>query len=245
MLVFTLFISFFLATDGGLLPQFDWFLPDESVLDSHKENLYTDFIEESSSWGSPSGSATIFDDLENLTLEQPNPDFDDYGDDASSSYLADMIGINADCESYGDGVQPSRKKPRAERSCPADQKLRNSQQDPDGETSDERITGNEMPKGDNTRRLQLLDGLPLVDFHSMDRQIGYCPEYFYGLLVIPVCASADPAYIKKILPVYYNLDHAMRSMIFSCFLTFFWLNAVDETLRCHSFSRLNYAVERD
>ena len=215
MLVFILLISFIVAANGSLFPQSDWLLPDDSVLDSYQENLYTDFIEESSNSGSHSGSGTLFDDLENLTIEQANSDSDDYGGDASSSYLAGTININADCESYEEGVQPSRKKPRAESFCPADQKLKNSQEDPDGERSDEDIIGNEMPKGDNTRPFHLLDGIPLVDFHSIDRQFGYCPEFFYGLLIIPVCASADPAYIKKTLLVYYNLNHAMRGIFFS------------------------------
>lgn len=207
MLIFNLFIPFTLAANGDL---FDWSLPNDSVLDFHADKSDTDFMKESSSLGSHLGSATFIDDPKIPFFEQANSDLDDHGSDSNSPYFAGTANFNYDCASPEEGLQSTRKKARAEKFCPADQNLKDSQQDTAGGRSDGGTTGSEIPKnGDSS----LADGIPLVDFNSIDRNIGYCPEFFYGLLAVPVCASADPASIKRITLLYYNLEHAMRGTI--------------------------------
>lgn len=224
MHTFALLISFILAAKGSLFPLFDWLLPNDSVVDPHQEKLDADFMKKPTSSESYVGLGSFFDDPEYPALERASSDLDDHGGGASSSYLTGTFNTNDDCEPDNDGLQISHKRHRVERLCPADQKFKNNQENPDGGKADEGTSGNEMPNSDDNSLFPLLDGIPLVDFSSINRNIGYCPEFFYGLLVIPVCASADPAYIKKILLIYYNLDHAMRGMIISylspCFVLF-------------------------
>ena len=215
MLIFIIFISLTLAANENLFTLSDGSLPNDSVLDSHVEKLDTDFMKEPSSLGSHLDSAAFFDDPENPFFEQADSDSDDHGSDSNSRYFAETGNFKYDCASSKEGLQPSRKKPRAEKFCPIDQNLKNSQQDAAGGSSDEGNTGSENPGDDDSSPLHLPADIPLVDFNSIDRNIGYCPEFFYGLLAIPVCASADPASIKKISLVYYNLDHAMRGTIIS------------------------------
>lgn len=199
MLIFNLFISFALAANGDLFTLSEWSLPNDPGLDSLMEKSDTDFMKKLSSPGPYSSSGALFDDPENPLFEPANLDLDDHGSASSAPSLAGTISPNGDCESYEDGLQPSRKRPRAAKFCPTDQNIKNNQQDAAGERSDEGSTGSDIPKGDDTNLFHLPDSIPLVDFNSIDRNIGYCPEFFYGLLAIPVCASADPAFIKKAL----------------------------------------------
>lgn len=217
MLIFALFISFTLAANASLLSLFDWLSPNDSVLDPYQEKSNTDFVKESSSPGSYSGSGAFFDGPEYPPFEHADSNVDIHPGDADSPYLAGTINNDADCPSYEEMLQPSRKKPRAESFCPSDQNLKNNQQDAAGERSDEGNTESEISESEDTSFSHLPDDIPLLDFNSIDRTIGYCPEVFYGFLTIPVCASADPAYIKTTLLVYYNLDHAMRGIIISLF----------------------------
>lgn len=211
MHVFALFTSFVLATNGSLFLLPDWSPPSDFILDPLQQTLDVDLAEDSSSPESHIGKGAFSDDLEDPKLEQAISDLNDHGGDAGSLYFAGTINTNDNCrpDDDDDDLQPLRKKTRAESSCPTD---------PGGEAREEN-TGNRMPKTDF---FPLEGSTPWVDFNSIDRNIGYCPAFFYDILLIPVCASADEAYIKKNHLGYYNLDHAMRGMIISYPLPLFF-----------------------
>lgn len=227
MHVLALFVSFILAANGSFFPLFDGSLPDDSLFDPNQEKLDAAFMEDLSGPESQLDLGGFFDDPNDPASEQAFSNSDEYGSDVGSSYLIGTMKTNDVCESDdGDGgvggLQPSRQKKRAEGFCSTDQKDQIGQQDTDSENSTEGSIINELPNDDETS--PMLDGIPLVDFRSINRNIGYCPKFFYDPLGIPVCGSADPADITKTPLNYYNLNHAMRRMIISSYLFFLFLS---------------------
>lgn len=182
-----------------------WFLTDKSNVESSLETSEPDFMEASLS-PKPFLSSGIF-----LNVFDGDTDNND-DDDASSLFLAEITTSNNACENNV-SLQPLSRKLRARNSCPINQVPRVDQHHPNSQIGNDANMEDGLSNNDDKTPLFQLNGIPLVDFRSIDRKIGYCPGDFYHVLIIPVCASENPADIRKSFGLYYNLDHAMRGMV--------------------------------
>lgn len=208
---FALFLSVFLVADGVSFAQVNWLTDDGSLFDTGSPE--SDLSVGSLSLDIPSISAALPDSPGIFAPEEDPLNFDD---DADSMFLAGTT--NNDCGSSADLL---RGKLRARGSfCAVNQQPKAGQGDRESQLGGGIIDSGQS--NDDTVSQPILDGTPLVDYKSLDRNFGYCPSDFYSTLSIPVCASDDPALTRKsfgALGVYYNLDHAMLGMITSYHFT--------------------------
>jgi hypothetical protein len=200
---FTLFVSVFFFADGISFAQVDWSADDGSLFGTGSGPPVLDVPVGSLSLESSSNSGALLDDL---GIFAPGEDPFNFDDDVDSMFLAGST--KNDC---GSNTGLFRGKLRARDSCAVDQKPKASQEDRESQLGGG-IFDSDKPK-DSTLPRPILDGIPLVDFRSVDRNFGYCPTVFYDALSLPVCASDDPSHIRKSFGVYYSLNYAMLGMI--------------------------------